>query len=157
VADLERVKTDWRKHPAVLLLHGWNAELQYRWLFPMLAQRLNNAGINAVMFELPYHGSRRPDGAERDSKFSCPAICFMWCKPLTRRLRMRRALRRWLRAEGCPVIGVWGISLGGWLAGLLTAHDPSITFAVLMTPIVRMDRALNELRSAIQSGAVSAR
>src|SRR5687767_2226106 len=35
--------------PAVILLHGWNAELGYRFHFPWIARELNRAGIQVVM------------------------------------------------------------------------------------------------------------
>src|SRR5712691_1878482 len=57
---LFRAGLDWEKRPSVILLHGWSAELQYRWQFRWLARQLTDAGVNAAMFELPFHGSRRP-------------------------------------------------------------------------------------------------
>ena len=38
------------------------------------------------------------------------------------------------------------MSLGAWLTGLLAASEPRLAFAVLFTPVVRMDRAFAELR-----------
>jgi len=29
----------------------------------------------------------------------------------------------WLEEQGCPRIGLWGISLGAWLSGLLARED----------------------------------
>ena len=57
---LEPAGKNWREKPSVILLHGWNSELQYRWQFPFWAQLLARAGLNAIRFELPYHASRRP-------------------------------------------------------------------------------------------------
>src|SRR6185295_16467365 len=56
-----------------------------------------------------------------------------------------RALALWLRAQGSPSLGLWGVSLGAWLAGLATAHQPEFDLGVLLTPVARMDRALEEL------------
>ena len=56
-----------------------------------------------------------------------------------------RALIRWLHEQGCPRIGVFGLSFGGWLTGLLSCHEPLLSYAILGTPINRMDRALREL------------
>src|SRR5258708_25940715 len=41
----------WKTKPSVVLLHGWNAELQYHWQFTRLAKRLVRTGINAAMIE----------------------------------------------------------------------------------------------------------
>ena len=59
---LHRAGKAWREKPAVILLHGWNGELGYRWQFPLLAWRLARRGVNAAMIELPYHGRRKPRG-----------------------------------------------------------------------------------------------
>jgi dienelactone hydrolase len=56
-----------------------------------------------------------------------------------------RALAMWLRKQGAPSVGVWGVSLGAWLAGLAVAHQPEIDLGVMVTPVVRMDRALRDL------------
>src|SRR5688572_29977020 len=56
----EPAAKDWQSRPSVILLHGWNGELQYQWLCPYWAQLLARAGVNAFMFELPYHSSRTP-------------------------------------------------------------------------------------------------
>jgi dienelactone hydrolase len=56
-----------------------------------------------------------------------------------------RALALWISQQGSPSVGVWGVSLGAWLAGLAAAHLPEIDLAVMVTPVVRMDRALRDL------------
>ena len=44
-------------------------------------------------------------------------------------------------------MGVWGISLGAWLGGLLICSRPQAcpSFAVLLTPIASVDQAIQEL------------
>ncbi|NQU10499.1 alpha/beta hydrolase family protein [bacterium] len=137
---------DWRTRPAVLLVHGWNAELGYRTLFPWLARRLNRAGLNAVMFELPYHSRRKPGRRQRPAprNFLSGDVVHV-VTAMHQALADARALTGWLAAQGVPAIGTWGISLGGWLAGLLACVDPRLGLAVLMTPVARMDRVLAEM------------
>lgn len=134
----------WQHRPAVILLHGWNAELQYQWCHPYWSQLLARNGINAFRFELPYHASRRPSGREEIRNFLSGNLLHV-ARATHQALADTRALALWLRAQGAPSIGVWGTSLGGWLAGLAAAHEPEIDFAVLLTPVVRMERALREL------------
>jgi len=50
-----------------------------------------------------------------------------------------RALTGWLLAEGCPGVAVWGLSMGGWLAGLTVCRDARLSAAVLTAPAVRMN------------------
>src|SRR5713101_558912 len=57
---LFKAGAQWQQRPAVILLHGWNSETAYARQFPFLAWRLNRHGVNAAMFELPFHGQRRP-------------------------------------------------------------------------------------------------
>ena len=59
-----------------------------------------------------------------------------------------RTLISWARAQGCPSIGLWGVSLGGWLAGLTACADERVARLVLMEPAARMDRVLTELEFA---------
>lgn len=135
---------DWRKRPSVILLHGWNAELQYEWLLPRWSRVLARAGISAFRFELPYHAARRPGAGGGISNFLSGHLLH-FAQATHQALADTRALALWLRAQGSPTVGLWGVSLGGWLAGLAVAHQPEINTAVLLTPVVRMERALQEL------------
>ncbi|MCX7887387.1 MAG: alpha/beta fold hydrolase [Verrucomicrobiae bacterium] len=133
------------KTPTVILLHGWNQELGYETLFPQLARRLNAAGFNAAMFELPYHRRRKPNDRDAIRNFlaSDPLHVAM---AIHQALADARALIAKLAGENTPPIGLWGISLGAWLAGLLACVEQRVDFAVLMTPVVRMDRIITELK-----------
>jgi len=57
--------------------------------------------------------------------------------------------------QGCPRIGLWGISLGAWLSGLLACEDARLDCAVLMSPVSRMDRVIAELGFGAPIAAVS--
>lgn len=133
----------WRKRPVLMMLHGWNGENCYHYLFPLLALRCRRFGISLVSFQLPCHGKRRaPSGPGAD--FISPDLSAM-VRSTQQALADAQSLIGWLKQEGCGPIGVWGISLGAWLAGLLACNDDRLSFAVLMTPISRMDRAVQEL------------
>lgn len=133
----------WRNRPVIIMLHGWNGENCYRLLFPLLARRFRRLGISLLSFQLPCHGQRRaPVGPGND--FISPDLSAM-VRSTRQALADARSLIGWLKQEGCGPIGIWGISLGAWLAGLLACNDDRLSWAVLMTPIVRMDRAIQEL------------
>ncbi len=138
------VGESWSEQATVVLLHGWNAEMGYRTLFPWLARRLNAAGLNALMFELPYHCQRKPRGREAYRNFISDDLLHV-VHAAHQSIADARAVIAWLRAQGCRQVGAWGISLGGWLAGMLACVEPQLGFAVLMTPVVRMDRVIAEL------------
>jgi dienelactone hydrolase len=130
--------------PTAVLLHGWNAEIGYRTLFPYLARRLNSVGVNAAMFELPYHSQRKPRGRGAVRNFISGDLLHV-VQAAHQSIADARALVAWLRAQGRAPVGVWGISLGGWLGGVLASHEPALSFAVMVTPVVRMDRVIAEL------------
>jgi pimeloyl-ACP methyl ester carboxylesterase len=140
----EPTAKDWREKPSMIFLHGWNAELQDRWLCPFWAQLLARAGVNGFMFELPFHGTRRPKPSDPIRNFLSGDLLHVM-RATHQALADVRALAGWLRSQGAPSVGLWGVSLGAWLAGLASAHQPEIDLAVMVTPVVRMDRALRDL------------
>jgi pimeloyl-ACP methyl ester carboxylesterase len=141
---LYRAGAKWRDRPSVILLHGWNGELGYYWQFPALAWRLARAGVNAAMLELPYHAQRKPQAPGAVQNFISHNLHRM-AEGTQQSVSDIRALLGWLAGQGSPAIGLWGISLGAWLGGLVACHEPATDFAVLMSPVVRMDRAVEEL------------
>jgi dienelactone hydrolase len=134
----------WTERPTAVLLHGWNAEIGYRTLFPYLARRLNSVGVNAAMFELPYHSQRKPRGRGAARNFISGDLLHV-VAAAHQSIADARALVAWLWAQSKAPVGVWGISLGGWLSGVLACVEPRLSFAVLMTPVARMDRVIAEL------------
>ena len=55
------------------------------------------------------------------------------------------SLLRWARAQGCPATGLWGFSLGAWLAGLHVCHAANQDAAILTTPVSNLERGIAEL------------
>ena len=141
---LYRAGKDWRPKPTVLLVHGWNGELGYHFQFPFLANRLNQRGLNAIMIELPYHARRRPRGAGAINNFISHDLVRM-LEATQQAIADLRAVLAWVRAQGSPTTGMWGISLGAWLTGLVATLDPQVRFAVLMSPIMSLDHAIRHL------------
>jgi predicted alpha/beta hydrolase family esterase len=142
--QLHRCGVTWRSRPTLILLHGWNAELCYRHLFPYLAGRARKRKFNTLFFELPLHSHRRPraDGAVKDW-ISDNLLAMLGA---TRQALWEiEGLAQWLRNEASPAVITWGLSLGGWLAGLHSCHSSSVAGAVLATPVARMDLLVNSL------------
>ncbi len=138
-----RCGDNWRERPVVMMLHGWNGENCYHFLFPLLAYQCRRYGISLMMFQLPCHGRRRARrGAGMD--FISSDLNAM-VQSTQQSISDARALIGWLKHEGCGPVGVWGMSLGAWLAGLLACKEERLDFGILMTPISRMDRAIEEL------------
>jgi dienelactone hydrolase len=134
----------WQDKPVVILLHGWNMQAGYYVLFPHLARRLVKRGVNVAMFALPYHTRRKPRGKKAINNFISGDLVHV-VQAARQSLADARALIAWLKEQGCPRVGLWGISLGAWLSGLLACEDPHIDCAALMVPVSRMDRVIAEL------------
>jgi dienelactone hydrolase len=143
---LYRCERQWQERPAVVLLHGWNDIIDHRWRFPAIARQINYQGINAVTLQAPYHFQRRPRDLGSWSNFLCPDL-LRTSHAVAQSLAEIQALAGWLRERGCPSVGLWGVSLGGWLAGLAACHchDARWSCLVLMAPVARLDSAIEKL------------
>ena len=133
----------WQERPTVLLLHGWNDATNHYVLFPRLAAQFNRNGFNAATLEAPFHFQRRPRQLGAWSNFLCPDI-LRTVEAVRQTVSETRAFAEWLRQQGCPAVGLMGVSLGGWLAGLTVCHDALFSCAVLLVPVARLDRLLEE-------------
>jgi hypothetical protein len=55
-----------------------------------------------------------------------------------------RALTGWLLEQGCPAVALWGVSMGGWLAGMTVCRDARFAAVVMTLPTVRSNAAMAE-------------
>ncbi|HEX2751286.1 MAG TPA: alpha/beta hydrolase family protein, partial [Verrucomicrobiales bacterium] len=129
---LHRCEGRWQERPVIILLDGSPA-VGYHTAFPWLARRFNRAGFNVATPVAPYHLKRRP---RRPMEWNCLELA----RAMAQGVAEIRALTGWLLEEGCPSVGLLGVSFGGWLAGLTACADARIACAVLTVPAVRMTR-----------------
>ena len=141
---LWRAGKDWKNKPAVILIHGWNGEMGYYFSFPGIQMALARRGVNALKFELPFHGLRRSRRRGDINNLISDDLVTM-IEGVRHCLADILSLRLWLLEQGCPSVSLWGYSLGGWLAGLLSAHPDPFKAAVLMNAVARMDIAMTTL------------
>jgi dienelactone hydrolase len=140
---LYRCAGRWQERPTVILLHGWNDGTDHYLRFPRLAAQFNRNGFNAATLEAPFHFQRRPRQLGAWSNFLCPDI-MRTVEAVRQSGSETRAFAAWLRQQGCPAVGLLGVSLGGWLAGLTVCYDARFACAVLLVPVARLDRMLEE-------------
>jgi dienelactone hydrolase len=140
---LYRCGQRWQERPAVLLLHGWNDVLNHRFRFPFMARQFNRNGFNAATLEAPFHFQRRPRQLGAWGNFLCPDI-LRTVEAARQAVAETRSFAAWLRQQGCPSAGLMGVSLGGWLAGLAVCRDARFSCAVLLVPVARLDRLVEE-------------
>jgi dienelactone hydrolase len=140
---LYRCDDRWRQKPVILLLHGWNDALNHHLFFPRHARRLNQMGISAATLQLPWHFDRRPRELGAWGSF-LSADLLHTVEATLQAMAEIRSFVNWLSEQACPFVGLWGISMGAWLAGLTICHDSRIGSAVLTIPIARLDRLIEE-------------
>ncbi len=126
---LYRCAEAWQKRPVIILLHGGGNFPGHQFRFHWLARRCHRAGFNAATLELPYHFQRRVRRIEsfdhlRTAEAFAQAVAEI------------RALTGWLLGQGCPSVALFGVSLGGWFAGLAATRDARLNSIVLVVPAV---------------------
>jgi hypothetical protein len=141
---LYRCAARWQEHPTVLLQHGWNDAINHQFRFPIMAGQFNRYGLNAATLEAPFHFQRRPRQLGPWGNFLCPDI-LRTAQAARQAIAETRAFAEWLLRQGCPAVGLLGVSLGGWLAGLAVCHDARFACAVLLVPVARLDRLVEEM------------
>jgi dienelactone hydrolase len=128
----------------VLLVHGWNAEVHYKHGLPRAAWKLNDAGFDAMLIELPFHAQRRSIEPGIPRNFISEDLALM-LRLVEQSLADFQAALLWTtRTSGKPC-AVWGFSLGAWLTGLYCTVSKLPHAAVLTTPVSRMDLAIEQL------------
>ena len=138
---LYRCPERWRQQPVVVLLHGRCDVFNHWYRFPSIARCCNRAGFNAATLVAPYYFQRRP----RRSLATGRPDYRLLAETTAQAIAEIRALTGWLLAEGCPAVALWGISYGGWLAGMTVCREPRLAAAVLTIPGVRLDPGFGEL------------
>ncbi len=143
-AQFFRCAERWQDQPIILIIHGWNDEFGYRFQYPMFARKLVRAGLNAALIELPFTLQRRPRAKGAVDDFISEDL-FTTVQAARQSVCDVRAFLAWLSEQGCERIGLWGVSLGGWITGLILCHEPIVEMGVLVVPITRMDLAVEKL------------
>jgi dienelactone hydrolase len=128
----------WEKLPAIILLPGGriiqssSGSFSYRFGYPLIARRCNRAGFNAATLQAPYHfqRQRRQLEAVREPDYLRSA------EAAAQAVAEIRALTGWLLEKGCPAVALWGVSMGGWHAGLTVCRDARLAAVVMTVPTV---------------------
>jgi dienelactone hydrolase len=118
-AHVYLLRRDRRPRPWVVVLHGHRMG-EPRDLRLLGSRRLQqDLDVDVAHLVLPMHGPRARDGA----------VPFPGVDPVANFLGVAQAvwdvrtLLSWLQAEGAQEVGVYGVSLGGHVAGLLAGLD----------------------------------
>jgi pimeloyl-ACP methyl ester carboxylesterase len=142
--------------PTIVVLHGWLV-FSYAW-FSKICRKLAEAGINGLIIQLPYHMNRQPPGSRYSGEYSINGELMRSIEMIRQAVSDTRSVVNWVKATPTSPIGIWGISLGGWIGGILAAVEPRLDVAVLMIPAIRPDDVIwySKLCPAFRAVASSA-
>lgn len=111
---------------ALVVFHHWNASKRQHQIASFFSKR----GVTVVEMAMPYHFERsRPGSTHADYMLS--SNIGRTVQSIRQAVLDGRKLIRWLKSQGYGEISVLGLSLGSWVAGLVAAHDNSVSKASL--------------------------
>ena len=112
----------------------------YRMGFPLADLRVfdtrlyhESMGFNLLMPVLPLHGPRKVGHQSGDRFFDGEFIDTVHAE--AQAMWDIRRLLSWVREQGAPKIGVFGLSLGGYNASLLASVEPGLACAIAGIPL----------------------
>lgn len=135
---------------ALVVFHHWNASKQQSQIAGFFSKR----GVTVVEIAMPFHFQRsRPGSTHAD--FMLSSNIGRTIQSVRQGVLDGRKLIRWLKNEGYGEISVLGMSLGSWVAGLVAAHDKSVSKASLfltagsLADMVWTGRATQAIRESL--------
>ena len=93
-------------------------------------------GFNLVMPTLPLHGPRKIGRFSGDGFLSGDVLDSIHAE--TQGLWDIRRVLSWVRAQGAPRIGVYGLSLGGYTASILAGIESGLDFVIAGIPMTSL-------------------
>ncbi|HYV57758.1 MAG TPA: alpha/beta hydrolase family protein [Candidatus Nitrosopolaris sp.] len=125
-------------HPAMLCVHGYGGG--HLWLERLAfdAGRFYRAGLDVVLYVLPYHGLRSPHGARHSGALFFDIDLVRTNEAFAQAIYELRALLRYLRTTGTGPVGAFGMSLGAYVTALLATVESELAFAVPMIPLTSL-------------------
>jgi pimeloyl-ACP methyl ester carboxylesterase len=125
-------------HPVMLCVHGYAGG--HLWLERLAfdARRFYGAGVDVVLYVLPYHGARAPAGSGRSGEGFFDMDLVRTNEAFAQAIYELRALLRYCRSRESGPVGAFGMSLGGYTTALLATVEPELAFAVPMIPLASL-------------------
>jgi hypothetical protein len=125
------------RRPVLLAIHGYGMGrpgfdarvLEVPWLFGEL-------GLDVAMVTLPLHGARA--SGRRSGAGFLDGHPLVTSAALGQAIWDLRRIASWLREEGAPALGVYGMSLGGYTAALFASLERGLACAVPSVPAVSL-------------------
>jgi len=137
--------------------HAWmlrHADAERPWLVCLHGFRMGSPGIDLSVFDprvlherlglnllvpvLPLHGPRKIGWRSGDGFLDGDVLDSVHAE--AQAIWDLRRMLSWVRASGAPAVGVYGLSLGGYNAALLSALDPDLACVIAGIPLADMAR-----------------
>ncbi len=144
----------------VVVLHGW-LSFSYVW-YRSICRSFNRWGMHAAFVELPYHMSRRPEQSAYSGELALSGDLVRNVESFRQAVADSLQLVRFLRSFYQVPVGVWGISLGGWIGSMLCTLPKGPDAAVLVAPVadpremLRDSRLMSRVRADVRSSGIAA-
>jgi pimeloyl-ACP methyl ester carboxylesterase len=122
--------------PVLVCIHGLGGGNYWLEERAFAAEYWLRQGFDVALIQLPFHGRRLPAGRARGSMFPSANV-IRTNEAFGQAVSDLRALRAWFERRG-SVVGVMGMSLGGYTTALWTTVDDRLAFAVPWIPAVDM-------------------
>src|SRR5262249_12255072 len=102
------------------------------------ARRFYRAGLDVVLYTLPFHGRRRPAGAGKSGFGFFGPDMGRTNEAFAQTLFDVRALMRLVEHRGSAAVGAFGMSLCAYATALRAGVEPGPAFAVAMIPVASL-------------------
>lgn len=127
-----------KPRPTLLIVHGYMmSSYQINALF-FRADWFFKKGYDIVLYTQPFHGQRK----ETLAPFSGHGVFGHGISHMNEMFAQSvfdfRTLLNWLDDQGVPSYGVTGLSLGGYLSGLLASCEKRLQFSIPVVPVASM-------------------
>jgi len=123
-----------RPRPWVVLVHGFGTGSVFMDLFSFRAGHLHDdLGLNVAAIVLPAHGSRKPSRISGEEFLGFDMMNAV--HGLSQAAWDLRRLLSWVREQDATGVGMFGVSLGGYVTGLTAALEPDLDLALAGIPV----------------------
>jgi hypothetical protein len=120
--------------PWVVAIHGFGMGFPFMDLVGLHAVKMHRRlGLNVVLPVLPLHGPRRVTRVSGEQFLSFDLISTL--HGLTQAVWDIRRIISWLRAQDAPAIGIYGVSLGGYVASLVAGVEAELGGVIAGIPV----------------------
>jgi pimeloyl-ACP methyl ester carboxylesterase len=125
--------------PWLVCLHGFGTGSAMMDLPAFRAQRLHRElGLNLVFPVMPCHGPRKTGPTGADSILSFDALNSI--HGVAQGIWDVRRVVSWVRSEGAPAVGVYGMSFGGYMTALLAGLEDDLGCVIAGIPVSDLPR-----------------